>query len=221
MEQVLDDFTGEMQAHLERGLGPSSGRIFEIIPDGMRLDIMVFPPRDARKDWVFVTAGMGAREMPGLRPEDRAGFARAELMLTLGDAQARAATGDTPGDADWAPIKMLKSLARWPHTSGMFVHATQTVDISAFRIGFGMPENFNAVMFLPPPSFDGDLFRVPLSNGQTLNVYCPVPLYPGELQVKLDKGVDALFDILDPTGVCERFDPKRPDGSKPEQRDVR
>jgi hypothetical protein len=218
MTDLLDDFTGEMQAHLERGLGPSSGRIFEIIPDGLRLDIMVFPPHGDRKDWVFVTAGMSAREMQGLRPEHIAGYSRAELMITLSDAQAKAATGDTPGDADWAPIKMLKSLARWPHVSGMLILPGNTVDITAFAIKFGMAESYNSVLFLPPPAFDGDLFRVPLSNGQTMNIYAVLPLYPGELQVKLDKGESALYDTLNPTGITERFDPNRPDGSKPKKR---
>ena len=197
-----------IEQHLIPYFGEPSSVFHEILSDIVHLDILVYPPAGKRKDWFFVTSGMSDKRMTtpdGLDPVD---FARAELMIGLppewGEKVSDFMNSTDREDREqvfW-PISLMKWLARYPHEAGVY-----------FADGHTIP-NFDAEPYIPDSRLNGalltyslalpeDAFRVPLPDGDILNFYSVILLYPEEMDYKLEKGTDSLFHLLDTVKTSE------------------
>jgi len=52
--------------------------------------------------------------------------------------------------------------------------------------------------------------RLALPDGRTVRFWSVVPVYKEEMELKLEKGADALFERFDEAGITDVVDPDRP-----------
>lgn len=205
----LDAVTG----HLERVLGPSSMVLHEIVSDHVHVDVLVFPATARRRFVTLVTSGMSDRPMQVPEPiPERADLALAELVIAVpedwfGDRLVMGTTDTGMAEELWWPVRLLKTLARFPHLYRTWLHVGHTVPNG------NPPEcypgtRFNGAILGPPLSWDPGDVGMSVEGGRLafLAVY---PLHGSEMTLKLNKGADVLFGRLLSAGVTECVDPKR------------
>ncbi|MEW4568627.1 suppressor of fused domain protein [Tautonia sp. JC769] len=197
-------FLEEIEAHLERHIGGVEHVFHEVVSDLVHLDVLLIPPADDRPFKVLVTSGVSERPMAV--PEGLEEFRRAELMIALPPdwPLSEEALRD---EANYWPIRWLKTVGRLPHEYQTWIgwgHSIPNGDPAEPIGGTG----FVGVVLLPPYGFDPEIFRLDTASGEPITFYWLVPLYPEEMAMKLDQGIDAIEDRFDDIGFV--LDPDRP-----------
>ncbi len=174
--------------HIVRYFGSCSEVLREIVSPDIQVDIFMAEPSPERNFYTLVTVGMGAREMNV--PEGLCGvmLERAELLLCLPPEW-----NVKSEDERWRwPVRLLKSLARFPGRGGTWLGWGHTVSC-----GHPLAENagFTGSILLAPAPF-GDGAAVCQVAGGEINFYQVVPLYEEEMAYKVEKGVEALLDRM-------------------------
>ena len=201
------DLIDAVSAHVEGHLGPVDSVWHEIIPDVVHVDVLPVAPTEARPCWTLVTCGMAERPMT--TPEGAEEFRFAELMIAL--------PPEWPGPGDPAfedeqhywPVRLLKDLAKLPHQFGTWLWSEHTVPNGDPPEPYAEGTGLCCAMLLPPLNVP-DGFRI-LERPGTGDVHflAVVPLHRDEMELKLRKGSDALFDPFQRAGVTELLDPGR------------
>lgn len=205
---------------LERRLGPCRMVCHEFLPPPdikvrFHLDVKRFPPTRDRPFETLVTVGMAARPMKvpqGGVPD------RAELMMHLPPDwfPAGVSEGSLLDDSPlfW-PVHLLKTLARLPHEEQTWLGAGHTVG------PFPQPfpgTDLDTVLLLPPAFRGDDLRAVRLQSGGEAVLLVVHVLHRGEASLKMERGLDALIELLGAFNVSEVFRPQRPDVTKTPRR---
>jgi len=66
------------------------------------------------------------------------------------------------------------------------------------------------MMLAPPVSAPAEFWRLTLADGRRLRFWSMAPLYREEVDFKLRKGAEALFDRFNKAGISDVVDPVRP-----------
>ena len=195
-------------AHIERCIGPVDVVFHELVSEYVHVDVHHVPPSPERPFHVIVTSGMSERPMqtpPELAEDDR----RAELLMCLpsewpiNDEAFRK-------DRFYWPVRWLKTLARFPHQWGTWLGYAHTIPNGDPAEPLG-PGTKQAGLLLSVPSMLGDeVHRLGLADGRVVRFWSVVPVYKEEMDLKLEKGADALFERFDEVGVTDLIDPDRP-----------
>ncbi|MBH0238669.1 suppressor of fused domain protein [Methylobrevis albus] len=208
----------EIETFLEGFLGPSAGVLHEIVSDEVHLDVIVFGPTADRDTWTFVTSGMSDRAMnvpDGLEPPEA--YQYAELVITLpGDWFPRVGEGLPPDEAfaqpgKYWPIRVLKQLARLPHLYDSWIWLGHT-----FAEEGTPPEPYDpttklaGALLISPLGWPPDRTTLVTADGTQIEFMAVFPLYPDELDYKLNKGLKPLVDALSGAGVDDTVRPDRP-----------
>lgn len=69
------------------------------------------------------------------------------------------------------------------------------------------------MLILPSVTFSDGFHQLKLDS-KTIDFYTLIPIYTEELELKMKKGVDALFDGFDKFGVSDILDLNRPNTVK-------
>jgi hypothetical protein len=209
-------FGPEVELFLVRHLGPYDFVFREIVSDHVHIDVLQFPPSEQGPFWTLVTSGMSDRPMsvPEEVP-DRAYYERAELVISLPeDWVPRDAGGALDDDAirlpeKWWPIDWLFYLARFPHkyqTALWYEHSLPNGD-PAKPLAAGT--SLSGFVLGPPVTWPKQAWSMETSNRTPVTFLAVYPVYSSEMELKLYKGADALFDLLFSNGVTEIVDPRR------------
>ncbi len=199
-----------IEDHLKPVFGENASVFHEIISDIVHLDVLAFPPNAERDFWVYVTSGMGDLRMEVPDGLDAAEWGRGELIIALprawGDriAEDDALEGEDPEAAFW-PISLMKWLARYPHQAATWFtdgHTIPSLDGGAYAPDTRLSGAMFVFSSLLPDAFQ----RLQLPDGDWLNFYGLVLLYPEEMDFKLSKGFDPLLKRLGAAGVFELVD---------------
>ena len=203
-----------IEEHLEPIFGKSETVMHEIISDLIHLDVLIYPPDDKRDFWVYVTSGMGDIRMTTPPDEDPVEWSRAELMIGLprdwGDRLAKLDDIDDEEAVDsiYWPIGLLKWLARYPHFAETWFGPGHTIP-NVEEEPYSPDSRLNGAMIsfstLVPESHS----VLTLPDGDHLNFYGLILLYPEEMDFKLKKGAGALADKLELADVSEVIDVTR------------
>ena len=51
-----------------------------------------------------------------------------------------------------------------------------------------------------------DFLRLETKDGTLINFYSLIPIYPEEMELKLEEGVDTLLELLDDNNITEVID---------------
>jgi hypothetical protein len=190
--------------HVEAHIGPIERVLHELVSPVVHIDVLHVLPSEAHPWHTLVTCGMAAKPMQAPDPD----LAFAELTLAL--------PPDWPmGDEDWRderhywPIRLLKFLARLPHEYDTWLGEGHTIPNDdppePYASGTRLSGAILAGPQLTPDAFD--VLSRPAGPVRFLGVY---PLHAAEMDLKLAKGADALYDLLSGARVTELVDPERP-----------
>ncbi|HEX3133840.1 MAG TPA: suppressor of fused domain protein, partial [Planctomycetota bacterium] len=111
-------------AHLNKHLGPSTGTFVEIMSEYVRLDLVVFPANAQRRFAVVCTLGCSARAMAV--PESMRDFALQEFLVCVPPGWPLPGTS-AMDDEHWWPFRLLKEIARLPHSARTFAAPATTI----------------------------------------------------------------------------------------------
>lgn len=200
-----------MERHLTHFLGEATVW-HEIISGAWPVDLYRFAPTPERPFYTLVTSGLSTRPMSV--PEGVEEWARAELVLCLpADWPLTLGEGGDLGDLGdenhaW-PSQLLRTLARLPHEHGTWLGWGHTVPNGHPPLALA-GTGFTGSLIGPVVTLPDEFLKVELEEGGPLWFYGVFPLYPEEIEFKLNQGAQALFDRLEAFRVTELVQVDRP-----------
>lgn len=206
-EHIEHADTEEIEKHFARVFGEPENVFHELVSDIVHIDVHIIPPRPERNHWTLFTTGMSALPMTITENiEDPEEFVFAELMIKL---PASWKVGSQEDRWFW-PLKWLKRLARLPHEYGTWIGPLHTIPNGDPPKPFAPTTKFCCWMLLPPLDVEEADRRITLSNGDVVNIYCLHALHAEEVNLKLNKGADALIEAWGAAGVDDILQVNRP-----------
>ncbi len=221
---TIADVEGWIDRHLPRGEGGADHWVFhEIVSDLVHLDVHVAGPTADRPCYTLVTSGMSERPMAvPLHPEiDPVDVAYAELLIHL--------PPDWPGldgremyqspsawkdEANYWPIRLLKTLARFPHEHDTWLGYGHTMGNGDPPEPYAPNTALSAALLLPSIEMDESSYQLETPS-RKINFFALYPLYAEELNFKLREGLEPLLDKLGEAGAGAVLDPSRPNAIAP------
>ena len=190
--------------HVERFVGKPAGLASEAVSPYVHVDVHVVEPSDARPAYTLVTSGMSERPMAA--PD---GDAYAELVMVLPPTWPGP---DSPQfdtrEARW-PYELLQDLARLPHEFGTRLWSGHTVPNGDPPEPYASNTSLCGAL-LAPPLIHPDGFDQLAVGEREIRFFAVIPLHRDEMQLKLDRGLDALYDLLDAAEITEILNADRP-----------
>jgi len=191
VDEALDD---EVVEFFRQQMGkPLPDALIEIVPTEPSIAIRRIPATGARRHITLFTVGMSRKSMtqqPGEDPDFR--FAELFIQLPAGWPLGREALTDpTHG---W-PITWMRRIAQYPHQAGVSLGGPVTIfagEDPPQPLAPGLP--FTSVLLLAEKDFVN-------SEGNTIQLYRMMPLYPEERQMEIDHGVAHLMRAFDQASI--------------------
>ena len=196
-----------MDRHIGRRVGKVETVLHELVSDELHIDVHHVPSSKERPFEVLVTSGMSELPMNTGEPGGSGAYAELVALLPAGWPLNSEAFADE--DNYW-PIRLLKSLARFPHKANTWIGFGHTIaNEGEPPTPYAESVPFRAAMLAPSMSLGEKFFKMKGPKRRETFFWSVVPLYWEELQFKLENGADALLDRFDEAGVSDRVDPAR------------
>jgi len=191
---------------IKQHIGPFETVFHEIASSLIHVDIYVIEPSDSRNYYTLVTSGMSALKMK--TPPGYGSTKYAELMISLPPDWKFDEESLKDNKYYW-PIFWLKYLARFPHKHNTWLGSGHTMPNGDPAEPIAPNTELRGFVLLPTVLF-GKQGRV-CKQGifKRVNLYTIHPLHESEMQLKLENGIDALFDLFDDNHVSEVVDLSR------------
>ncbi len=211
--ETIEAITG----HLAERLGEPAFVFHELESDLIHLDVHAFPPRPDRDWWTLVTTGMS--DLPMNTPGHLASQRFCELMICLPSSWPMPEGGRVRGsaleDERWFwPLRWLKLLARLPHEYSTWLGPGHTVPNGDPPSPYADGTDLCCMLVMAPATIEPELWTLK-RPGNLVHLYALWPLHREEMELKLERGLEALLDELEGLGpdglaMVERIDPARP-----------
>ena len=178
-----------VEEHIDRYFGRCDSVFHELVSPDIHVDICIIEPTAERNYYTMVTMGMGAHWMNV--PEELTGqeLERAEVLICL--------PPDWPiqsnEDRWYWPLRWLKILARLPGEEDGWLGFGHTVTNGG---PFADNTGLSGVILLGAQDAPKGAGRCPMPDGGSLVFYQVIPLYPEEMDYKINYGTDALLDRM-------------------------
>jgi len=211
-ERELEPTTGDpalieaVDRHLGEHLGEQGSVFHELVSDLVHLDVHFVPPAGARSWSTVVTCGMAERAMTV--PDGLEDYRHAELVLAL--------PADWPLDEEafadervYWPVRLVKDLARLPHEFETFLYYGHTVPNGDPPEPYASDTELCGAIISVPELTSEPFDVLEVGDGRIVRFYAVVPLHRNEMQFKLEKGAEALWERLAEAGVTELLDTAR------------
>jgi hypothetical protein len=202
----------EIEGHVARLMGAPSFVWHEMVSSVVHIDVHVILPTEETPHYTLFTTGMSDRPMQVPADlKDPASLQYAELLLMLPSdwfVDPRS-VNELRDERKYWPIRLLKSLARFPHECETWLGFGHSVPNGDPPVPFADGTDMCCALLVPPVRVPSEFYELELSDGRSINFYAVVPLYPEELQLKLTRGTNALLDRFDKEGISELLEPKR------------
>ncbi len=193
--------------HIEAHIGPIENVFHELISDLVHIDVHIVHPTPERPFYTLVTSGMSDKPMhPPAGHEDKR---FAELLICLPPDWPMSQEAWKQNEEAYWPIYMLKFLARFPHEYQTWLWASHTVPNGDPPAPFASNTQLCCAMILPPLTVGDGFHELRISDEKTIHFFAITPLYRDEMELKLKKGAEALFDGFDAQRVTEILNPAR------------
>ena len=187
-------YTDAVIAHVEASFGVQIETVIhETASHTVHIDILPVPPSDERPYWTFITAGMGAKPMT--MPEGFEDFySHAELAILLPadwmtEEDLRSAL---PSVGDRIPLADMRRLATYPHLADTWLGPGHTVKWEGYADD--SPVKAYLIDHLEAVPIASVLIDMP--GGRRLNILTAIPIHQGERAFAIDRGSEALIDLL-------------------------
>jgi hypothetical protein len=199
-------------AHIESVFGDTSGGMVwhEIVSERIHIDVHLCPPNERNPANLLVTSGMSAFPMnvpEGV--EDRDSWRHAELCMLL-PPDWRLSESDLHREANYWPLRLLKTLVRIPHAFSSWLGWGHSIPNGDPAEPYAPNTQLSGALIIPPFLFGEEFFVCP--GDPELHIFQVLPVTAGEMAFKLDHGADALLDELEETfpDIYGPLDPARP-----------
>ena len=201
----------QISDHIEKHLGKIETVFHEIFSDTVHIDVHWVKPTDEFPFNRLVTSGMS--DLPMATPSKSSAPRYAELMITL-PADWKLDQDSFQDEAWYWPVRLLKTLARLPHKHATWLGFGHTVPNGDPAEPYAPNTKLNGAIVLPSITVPEEFHRLPISDDKAITFFSVVPLFEGEMNLKLRKGVDELLDLFDKKNVNDIVDLKRADVTK-------
>jgi hypothetical protein len=189
-----------MDRHIKAHLGEPAWVFHEIVSDLVHLDVHVVAPTAGRNFYTLLTSGMSARAMKV--PEGCENLSYAELMISLPpDWPLR--QEDFSDERNYWPIRLLKTLGRMPHEYDTWLGDAHTIPNGDPPEPYADNTRFCGAILAPPLMVPEGFRWLKVSPELEINFFALLPLYQEEMDLKLKRGAEALFDRFDKHRVTE------------------
>jgi hypothetical protein len=196
----------EVDRHIRQHVASVTTVFHELISDELHIDVHHVKPSLFRRFHVLVTSGMSA--VPMETGEGAREFRFAELCIVL-ERPWRVSHAAFAEERWYWPIRLLKNLARYPFENRTWLGYGHTVSAPT-AAAYAPDTELCGGILLPPRSLGEGFSRMQRSDGAETFFWAVVPLYPQELQFKLEHGASALMDALDAAGINDVVARDRP-----------
>ena len=189
--------------HITKYFGSIQRRLLDYDDEKIPVEIAVIPPSPKRDYYILTTFGMGANRMNVPRNLWTHGLDRAELFIELPKTWDPLSSDNT----DRWPVRWLRYLARLPLLQDTWLGWGHTVP------GDGpLADNtqLSGVMLTSAAEYGSEAGECALEDGSIVTFYRVVPLYPEEMDFKIEHGAEALVDLLKEEGLPTMVDVNRP-----------
>ena len=181
--------------YIEQQYGESDLVGHEMVSPDIHCDIVIVPPTEEQPYYKLVTMGAGAYKMNVPKALSSYVCERAEYVIFL----PKDWNLESAKEEDYWPIRMLKTIARLPVRAEDWL--CESHDVQLTDDGSPVAENtgFNSCVLMSSIGKNGQEVK-PLKLGlfgKKVAFYQLYPLYPEELQFKLEHSFDELMDRLD------------------------
>jgi Suppressor of fused protein (SUFU) len=200
----------EIEAHVQRYLGPVESVFHEIASDLIHLDVLFIPPGPNRDYQTLVTSG--ASDLVMRVPQGMERHNRAEVLISLPAGWPLDQQSLKNEDFYW-PIRLLKYVGRFPHEYNTWMGWGHTI-ANGDRGERIANTNFTGVMLSAPYWLGPEFFRLETSTADTICFYSLVPLYQEEIDLKLRMGAKALEELFDRFSIGQVVDIARANVAK-------
>jgi hypothetical protein len=201
------DLIEAVSDHVERHLGLADEVFDELVSPAVHVDLLRSPPTDERPYHVVVTCGMSERPMRP--PDDYPELTSAELFALLPpewplDQQS------LRDERNWWPLRVLKTLARLPHEYDTWLWSGHTVPNGDPPEPYADGTELCGALVMPPMGVPEEFDVLERPGHEPIHFLMVMPLTADELRLKLDEGVDALYDRFAEADVDPVIDAGRP-----------
>ncbi|MEO0479410.1 MAG: suppressor of fused domain protein [Planctomycetota bacterium] len=196
-----------IEGYFQQHFGEVSEVYHELVSHRVHLDVHIICATKDRPFHVLFTTGMS--DLPMTVPEGVPAPTRAELMIAL-PASWPLDQKCWKDENNYWPIGVLKMLARMPHEYGTFLGAGHTIPNGDPPQPFAPNTSLCCSFLLELLGLVPDQGRVELDGGESIQFYNVMFLHHGEVQLKLEKGTDALLERFG-NQVAPVLDVGRPD----------
>lgn len=180
----------QLERYIERAFGSFEQMFHEIISPDIHVDIAVIAPTDDQPFYKLVTMGMGAHKMNTPPELDEYKLQHAELVVHLpADWKLQ-----SEAEADYWPLRWLKIIARLPGEHNTWVGFGHTIASGEPIANTG----FGCMGLITACDKSGESAKLTMDTGKTLQFYQLLPLYPEEMEYKMEKGaIEQLIELFD------------------------
>ncbi|MDO6818838.1 suppressor of fused domain protein [Zobellia sp. 1_MG-2023] len=200
----------EISNHIEKNIGEIHMVFHELVSDQVHIDVHWVKPTKERPFHTLVTSGMSDKPMN--TPDGVEGCDYAELSICLPE-EWKISDEDFKDEKNYWPIRWLKYLARFPHEYNTWLSYGHTIPNGNPAEPFAENTGLNTMMLLPTIVLGENFHTLKLQN-KSINFYSLIPIYTDEVNLKMKKGVEALFDGFDKFQVTDILHIDRPNTVK-------
>lgn len=209
-------------AHFDKHIAESKSVLHEVVSDLVHIDVHFIPPGPRHPWHTLFTTGMSERPMT--IPAQFKDVPRyAELMMRLDPGwplprMFSVLPGDVPEEDYW-PIRWLKTLARFPHEydTGLGLWHTVPNDGDPPQ-PFADNTRLCCWLLTVPISLPENAWTIEGPGGRSIAIYEIYPIHADEMQLKLDRGTDALIDALAAANASQVIRADRPSVLAPKRK---
>ncbi|WP_299619010.1 suppressor of fused domain protein [uncultured Tenacibaculum sp.] len=196
--------------HIENHVGKIDMVFHEIVSDQVHIDIHWVKPTKEKPYHTLITSGMSDKPMN--TPEGIENYEYAELSICLPE-DWKISEEDFKDESNYWPVRWLKFLARFPHEYNTWLGYGHTLPNGDPAKPFDAKTKLSSVVLLPSIVF-GEQFNTLQLEQKSIHFYTLIPLYQEELDLKMTKGVESLFDGFGKHNVSDILDINRPNVAK-------
>jgi hypothetical protein len=189
----------EISDHIEKHIGEIEMVFHEIVSEQVHIDVHWVKPTKDKPFHTLVTSGMSDKPMN--TPDGVENCEYVELSICL-PKEWKISEEDFKDEKNYWPIRWLKYLARFPHEYNTWLGYGHTIPNGDPAEPFSENTELNTMVLLPTIVFGENFHSLKLDN-KTIDFYSLVPLYSEEVNLKMKKGVEVLFDGFDKFGVTD------------------
>jgi len=172
------------ERHYDEFFGESDTVLHEVLPLVPHIDVYRYPPTSTRNFYTYVTGGMS--DLPMHSPEETGRDCRRVELVFYSESENKLY-------AEW-----LRTLAHFPHDNHTWLHWGHTMPNGTPPTPLFGEGPLNTMIFmgsiLRPDNTLGELLSI---DSDPVNLVWVVPITQAECELKLEKGVSAIYDLFD------------------------